>query len=117
MKNKGDILVSVLVFAAVAVTVLTGLVNWGATLLVGIRTTAAKEQAFQIAEAGIDYYRWHLAQYPTDYQDGTATSGPYYHNFYDKNNNLIGGYSSGYHSATSRFYKSRYYFDRNDYCK
>jgi len=93
MKNKGDILVSVLVFAAVAVTVLTGLVNWGASMLAGIRATAAKEQAFQIAEAGIDYYRWHLAQYPTDYQDGTATSGPYYHNFYDKNGNLIGGYS------------------------
>jgi hypothetical protein len=93
MKNKGDILVSVLVFAAVAVTVLTGLVNWGAALLVGIRTTAAKEQAFQIAEAGIDYYRWHLAQYPTDYQDDTTTPGPYNHNFYDKNNNLIGGYS------------------------
>ena len=93
MKNKGDILVSVLVFAAIAVTILTGLTNWGASLLVGIRTTAAKEQAFQIAEAGIDYYRWHLAQYPTDYQDGTVTSGPYYHNFYDKDNNLIGGYS------------------------
>jgi hypothetical protein len=91
--NNGDILISVLVFAAVAVTVLTGLVNWGATLLAGIRATTAKEQAFQIAEAGIDYYRWHLAQYPTDYEDGTATSGPYYHNFYDKNGNLIGGYS------------------------
>ncbi|MDR3557899.1 MAG: hypothetical protein P4L61_00010 [Candidatus Pacebacteria bacterium] len=96
MKNhfiKGDILVSVLIFAAIAVTVVSGLVNWGAALLVGIRTTAAKEQAFQIAEAGIDYYRWHLAQYPTDYQDGTAASGPYNHSFYDKNNNLIGGYS------------------------
>ena len=91
--NKGDILVSVLVFAAIAVTVLTGLVNWGATLLAEIRAVSAKEQAFQIAEAGIDYYRWHLAQYPTDYQDGTTTPGPYNHNFYDKNNNLIGGYS------------------------
>jgi len=93
MKNKGDILVSVLVFAAVAVTVIIGLTNWGATLLAGIRTASAKEQAFQIAEAGIDYYRWHLAQYPTDYKDGTATSGPYYHNFYDKNGTFIGGYS------------------------
>jgi hypothetical protein len=92
-KEEGDILVSVLVFAAIAVTILTGLTNWGASLLVGIRTTAAKEQAFQIAEAGIDYYRWHLAQYPTDYQDGTGKVGPYNHNFYDKNNNLIGGYS------------------------
>ena len=93
MKNKGDILVSVLIFSAISVTILTGLVNWGATMLAGIRATAAKEQAFQIAEAGIDYYRWHLAQYPTDYQDGTNRAGPYNHNFYDKNGNLIGGYS------------------------
>jgi type II secretory pathway pseudopilin PulG len=91
--NRGEILVSVLVFAAIAVTILTGLVNWGATLLAEIRMVSAKEQAFQIAEAGIDYYRWHLAQYPTDYQDGTGKVGPYNHNFYDKNNNLIGGYS------------------------
>ena len=93
MKDKGDILISVLIFAAIAVTVLIGLVNWGATLLTNVRTTDAKEQAFQIAEAGVDYYRWHLAQYPTDYKDGTTTGGPYNHNFYDKNDNLIGGYS------------------------
>lgn len=93
MKNKGDILISSLIFAAVALTVITGLVNWGATTLASIRTAATKEQAFQIAEAGIDYYRWHLAQYPTDYEDGTGVPGPYYHNFYDKNGNLIGHYS------------------------
>ena len=92
-KKGGDILVSVIIFAAIAVTVITGLVNWGGELLSDIRSAATKEQAFQIAEAGIDYYRWHLAQYPTDYQDGTATSGPYYHNFYDKNGNLIGQYA------------------------
>ncbi len=93
MKDKGDILISVLIFAAIAVTVLIGLVNWGATLLTNVRTTDAKEQAFQIAEAGVDYYRWHLAQYPTDYKDGTSTPGPYNHSFYDKNGSLIGGYS------------------------
>ncbi|MDE2188417.1 MAG: hypothetical protein KGJ35_01665 [Patescibacteria group bacterium] len=91
--ENGDILVSALVFAAVALTIIVSMANWGAAILSGIRTTATKEQGFQIAEAGIDYYRWHLAQYPTDYKDGTATSGPYYHSFYDKNNNIIGGYS------------------------
>ena len=48
--NRGDILVSVLVFAAVAVTVLTGLVNWGATLLAEIRKIGASEaQAARVA--------------------------------------------------------------------
>lgn len=92
-QSRGDILVSVLVFAAIAVTVTTGMVNWGTTILTSLRTATAKEQAFQIAEAGVDYYRWHLAQSPTDYQDGTNHAGPYYHNFYDKDGNLIGSYS------------------------
>jgi hypothetical protein len=91
--RKGNILLSVLIFASIAVTVIIGLTNWGATMLKSIRTVAQKEQAFQIAEAGADYYQWHLAQYPSDYKDGTATSGPYVHNFYDKNGNLLGNYS------------------------
>ena len=91
--NRGDILLSVLVFAAIAVTVVIGLVNWGAAMLSEIRTVAIREQTFQIAEAGIDYYRWHLAQSPNDYQDGSTSTGPYYHNFYDKNNNPVGSYS------------------------
>jgi hypothetical protein len=92
-KTKGDILLSVLIFSAVAITIVIGLTNWGASMLRSIRTVAQKEQAFQVAEAGLDYYQWHLAQYPSDYKDGTATSGPYVHNFYDKDGNLIGTYS------------------------
>lgn len=94
MKNKsGNILISVLIFASVAITVIIGLTNWGAAILRSIRTMSQKEQAFQIAEAGVDYYQWHLAQNPTDYKDGTATSGPYVHNFYNKDGDLLGAYS------------------------
>ena len=94
MRNKsGNILISVLIFASVAVTVIIGLTNWGAAILRSIRTMSQKEQAFQIAEAGVDYYQWHLAQNPTDYKDGTATSGPYVHNFYNKDGDLLGTYS------------------------
>ncbi len=92
-KQKGNIILTVLIFAAISVTILVGLANWGVTMLRSIRTVSQKEQAFQIAEAGADYYQWHLAQYPTDYKDGTATSGPYVHNFYDKDGNLLGTYS------------------------
>ena len=87
---RGDILISVLIFAAITVTVVIGLVNWGAAMLAGIRNTAAREQALQIAEAGVDYYQWHLAQYPTDYADGTTTPAPYVHKFYDKDGDLLG---------------------------
>jgi len=44
--NNGDILISVLVFAAVGVTILTGLLYWGGALLAGIRATNAKEKSF-----------------------------------------------------------------------
>lgn len=92
-KSKGDILILTLIFASIAITVIIGLVNWGVALLANIRNLAAREQAFQIAEAGVDYYQWHLAQAPNDYEDGTGTPGPYVHNFYDKNGNLLGTYS------------------------
>ncbi len=91
--NRGDILLSVLVFAAIAVTMVIGLVNWGGSLLKNIRTVATREQAFQIAEAGADYYQWHLAQAPNDYKDGTGAAGPYVHNFYNRDGDLLGTYS------------------------
>jgi len=92
-KKRGDILLSVIVFASIAVTIVIGLVNWGATLLRSIQTVAQREQAFQIAEAGVDYYQWHLAQSPNDYTDGTTTPAPYIHNFYDKDGALLGNFS------------------------
>ena len=88
--TRGDILVSVLVFAAITITLVIGLVNWGAAILNGVRVATYKEQALQIAEAGVNYYQWHLAQFPTDYKDGTGSAGPYVHAFQDKDGNNIG---------------------------
>ncbi len=62
-----------------------------------MRSTIAREQAFQIAEAGANYYQWRLAHYATDYYDGNASStspGPYIHDYVDKDTNQkIGQYS------------------------
>jgi hypothetical protein len=52
-----------------------------------------RELAFEIAESGNEYYRWHLAHAPTDYRDGTSGSGPYVHQFFDKTGDLIGSFS------------------------
>ena len=94
-QQVGMILVSVIIFAAIAVTITIGLVNWGASLLRSVETVAGREQALQIAEAGIDYYRWHLAQAPTDFYDGTGgpSTSPYVHQFSDKDGNLLGTYA------------------------
>ena len=93
MKQKGIIIINVLIFAVIAITVTIALVNWGATVLKSTRNLSAREQAFQIAEAGIEYYRWHLAHAPTDFKDGTNDSGPYVHEFKDADGDVIGQYS------------------------
>ncbi len=36
------------------------------------RSSVSREQAFAVAEAGINYYQWHLARFPTDFQNGTG---------------------------------------------
>src|SRR5437870_4131619 len=36
-----------------------------------------KAKALSIAEAGIEYYKWHLAHFPSDLQNGTGAAGPY----------------------------------------
>lgn len=89
-KNNGYILIQVIVFASIAVYILSALTGWAVTDIKASKQSADREQAIHIAEAGIDYYRWHLAHAPTDYQDGTGQNGPYTHNFLDKNNNIIG---------------------------
>lgn len=52
------------------------------------------QQAFNIAEAGMNYYLWHLNHNATDYKDGGTTPttpdpnlgyGPYTHNYIDSN--------------------------------
>lgn len=94
--TRGMILVNVLVFGVIAIIVTTAMVSWAATMLKNTKQLSAREQAMQIAEAGIDYYRWHLAHASTDYKDGTGTTtsnGPFIHDFEDKDGNVIGQYA------------------------
>lgn len=93
--KKGLILVNVLVFAVIAITVTIALTNWATTVIRSSRQLSSREQAFQAAEAGIDYYRWHLAHAQKDYTDGLPSSatGPFIHDVKDKDGNKIGSFS------------------------
>lgn len=60
------------------------------------------QQAFNIAEAGINYYLWHLSHNPTDYKDGNNSPnqpdhelgyGPYVHDYVDDNAKKTGTYT------------------------
>lgn len=52
-----------------------------------------KQKAQNLAEAGLEYYRWHLAHYPDDLQDGTGAAGPYVHTVADPEGGVVGTYS------------------------
>ena len=53
----------------------------------------AFEQALQAAEAGIEYYKWHLSHFPEDLQDGTGAPGPYEHTYLDDEGKVTGRFS------------------------
>ena len=74
----------------IGIFILSGFVGWGTLSVRAARNSEYREQAFEIAEAGADYYRWHLAHAAADFQDGTATSGPYVHDYFDKSGTKIG---------------------------
>lgn len=92
-KQKGTILVQALVFGTISVVMIGSLVAWAGVNIKASKVGIKREQALQIAEAGIDYYRWHLAHSPTDFTDATTTPGPYVHDFYDKDGIKIGTFS------------------------
>ncbi len=61
----------------------------------------ARQQAMHIAEAGVNYYLWHMAHNATDYKDGNSTPaapdpelgyGPYTHDYVDANAQKKGTY-------------------------
>jgi hypothetical protein len=93
INRAGFILINALVFGALVIVVTSALTNWGGSLLKSTRQLSDREQAFHIAEAGVDYYRWRLSHFASDFTDGTGGPGPYVHDFFDREGNKIGEFS------------------------
>ncbi len=92
--NRGSMLLFVMVFGAISFTLLvSGIVGYAILENSASTHKQNREMAFQIAEAGVSYYRWHLAHNKTDYTDGTGQPGPYVREYQDKDGNVIGRYS------------------------
>ncbi|PIR88090.1 MAG: hypothetical protein COU10_01165 [Candidatus Harrisonbacteria bacterium CG10_big_fil_rev_8_21_14_0_10_45_28] len=91
LKNeKGTLTLQVLLIGFIGIITISGFVLWTDTFIKSVASGKDKSQAFAIAEAGVEYYRWHLAHDSTDFQDGTGTTGPYTHAYFDKNGNRLG---------------------------
>lgn len=83
----------VLVFAGVFIVIISALTGY---IFAQNKLQFAKEnreKALHIAEAGLNYYKWRLAHYPDDLEDGTGESGPYEHAYYDPEGDEIGTFS------------------------
>ncbi|MFC1618096.1 PilX N-terminal domain-containing pilus assembly protein [Patescibacteria group bacterium] len=98
-KQKGSILIMALVFTAVFLIIVVGLLQYISVLNKASNAEEDRERAFEIAEAGINRYQWVLTHNPEDYCDGTAdpcpeqaTHGPFVHEFSDPTGGVIGHY-------------------------
>ena len=87
------IIVYIIVFGGLLVAVLASLSGYFLLQYRASLQKAAWASALEIAEAGVNYYRWHLAHAPEDFQDGTGGPGPYVHDYYDPEGDVQGQFS------------------------
>lgn len=98
--QTGSILVFEIVVIFILAMVMAAVLANAAMQYRVLRSSAMREQAFHIAEAGVNYYQWRLAHFATDFQDGTG-AGPtaqtgfsnpcYLHDYVDQDTNQIIG--------------------------
>lgn len=94
MKNKsGTITPAIIVITGTFLIVIYGLLILLSMQMDFAQRQLASEKSLNIAEAGINYYRWHLAHDPDDFQDGTGVPGPYVHEYTDPEGGVVGSYS------------------------
>src|SRR4051812_14874474 len=73
----GYLMLLAIVFGSVFLTVIFALSSFVLTENKLQNTQTDQNKGLGIAEAGIEYYKWHLAHFPTDLQNGTGHAGPY----------------------------------------
>lgn len=91
--KSGQLLVVVLIFGAVFLTILGAVIGYIVTQNQLVNQRVQLQKASDIAEAGLNYYKWFLAHNPNDITDGTGLPGPYNHTFYDPEGGAIGEFS------------------------
>jgi Tfp pilus assembly protein PilX len=107
--ETGSITPAILIILTVLIVFATGVLTWAMSERRNVLGQEHTTQALQVAEAGVDYYRWLLAHNGDDYKDGknwccnnnsasTPSScggkcGPYVHTYTDYNGATVGQYS------------------------
>lgn len=96
----GYLVVLVLVFGSVFFMIMASFVGYIATQSQVVNQRVTLQQATDVAEAGLNYYKWFLAHYPNDATNGTGSPGPYTHIYYDPEGDAIGEFSLSIASST-----------------
>ena len=91
--RRGSITPALLVISSAFIIVIYGILFVLTLQYDFARRQTASESALNIAEAGVNYYRWHLAHDPADFTDGTDNPGPYIHSYTDPQGAEIGQFS------------------------
>ncbi len=91
--ENGSILIFTVVIIFIFSLVMLGLLSYATMQIKVTRSAVYDQQAFQLAEAGANYYEWHLAHFASDFWDGNAstTPGPYLHNYVDTDTGQLAG--------------------------
>ncbi len=90
---RGYLMLLAIVFGAVFLMVFGALASF---VLAQNRSEVQQfgmSKSFTIAEAGLEYYKWHLAHFPTDLQNGTGQPGPYTVSYKDPEGSTTGAYT------------------------
>lgn len=98
--QNGFLLILVLVFGAVFFVMAGSFIGYTITESRVVEQRYQLEQASDIAEAGLNYYKWYLAHYPDDVTNGTGLPGPYVHEYNDPELGAIGEFSLTIASTT-----------------
>jgi hypothetical protein len=98
---RGYLLVLILVFGAIFLTMASAFVGFVVSQHQLQVFNYNKERAFNIAEAGLNYYKWYLAHNPDDTTNGTGLAGPYTGVYEDPEDGPIGEYSLDIASSTA----------------
>ena len=108
-QERGIITPLILVFASALIIIGVALVSWSVTEHKSASRKIKTTQALQVAEAGVNYYKWHLEHDENDHRDGEGwccdnnpglsladcggVCGPYDHPYVDCEDNNIGYFS------------------------
>jgi len=91
--KQGYLLVLVLVFGSVFFMIFSALMGYVISQKQLQEFRNNKAYSLNIAEAGLDYYKWFLAHNPDDTTNGTGLPGPYVHQYTTASGTVLGEYS------------------------